>query len=92
MKQIDRIRKFSDAFGPSGFEDAVVAACTQEEVREICRCKEDHMRNLYMNLKGNSQGGVNIMLDAHSDEVGFIVPGGEKATGSCSFCRWAAGM
>ena len=31
------------------------------------------MRNLYMNLKGNSQGGVNIMLDAHSDEVGFIV-------------------
>lgn len=72
MKQIDRIRKFSDAFGPSGFEDAVVAYA-QEEVREICTCKEDHMRNLYMNLKGNSQGGVNIMLDAHSDEVGFIV-------------------
>lgn len=58
MKQIDRIRKFSDAFGPSGFEDAVVAYA-QEEVREICTCKEDHMRNLYMNLKGNSQGGVN---------------------------------
>ena len=72
MKQIDRIRKFSDAFGPSGFEDAVVAYA-QEEVREICTCKEDHMRNLYMNLKGSSQGGVNIMLDAHSDEVGFIV-------------------
>ena len=61
MKQIDRIRKFSDAFGPSGFEDAVVAYA-QEEVREICTCKEDHMRNLYMNLKGNSQGGVNICL------------------------------
>ena len=44
----------------------------QEEVREICTCKEDHMRNLYMNLKGNSQGGVNIMLDAHSDEVGSV--------------------
>ena len=38
MKQIDRIRKFSDAFGPSGFEDAVVAYA-QEEVREICTCK-----------------------------------------------------
>ena len=72
MKQIDRIKKFSDAFGPSGFEDAVIAYA-QEEIRDICTCKEDHMRNLYMDLKGNTQGGVNIMLDAHSDEVGFIV-------------------
>ena len=68
MKQIDRIKKFSDAFGPSGFEDAVIAYA-QEEIRDICTCKEDHMRNLYMDLKGNTQGGVNIMLDAHSDEA-----------------------
>lgn len=72
MKQIDRIKKFSDAFGPSGFEDDVVALA-QEEAGAVCECKEDHMRNLYMTRKGSSDDGVNIMLDAHSDEVGFIV-------------------
>ena len=35
MKQIDRIRKFSDAFGPSGFEDAVVAYAQEEVVKSV---------------------------------------------------------
>lgn len=53
MKQVDRIRKLSGAFRPGGFKDAAIAYA-QEEVREICACKENHMRNPYMNLEGDS--------------------------------------
>lgn len=72
MTQINRIKKFSDAFGPSGFEDDVVALA-QEEAAPFCVFREDHMRNLYMTRKEDTGKGVNIMLDAHSDEVGFII-------------------
>ena len=72
MTQINRIKQFSDAFGPSGFEDDVVALA-QEEAAPFCVCKEDHMRNLYLTRKEDTGKGVNIMLDAHSDEVGFII-------------------
>lgn len=72
MNEIERIMHFSDAFGPSGFEDDVIAIARQE-CASICEFKEDHMRNLYMELKQNDKKGVHIMLDAHADEVGFIV-------------------
>lgn len=72
MNEIETIKKFSNAFGPSGFEDDV-AAYAKEMVSDICDVKEDHMRNVYMELHHKNKEGVQILLDAHSDEVGFIV-------------------
>lgn len=71
-KTIEMIKKFSNANGVSGFEDEVleVARSYASDEYEI---KEDHIRNLYFERKNNTEGKASILLDAHSDEVGFIV-------------------
>lgn len=71
-KTIEMIKKFSNANGVSGFEDEVleVAKSYASDEYEI---KEDHIRNLYFERKNNTEGKASILLDAHSDEVGFIV-------------------
>lgn len=71
-KTIEMIKKFSNANGVSGFEDEVleVARSYASDEYEI---KEDHIRNLYFERKNNTDDKPSILLDAHSDEVGFIV-------------------
>lgn len=71
-KTIEMIKKFSNANGVSGFEDEVleVARLYASDEYEI---KEDHIRNLYFERKNNTDDKPSILLDAHSDEVGFIV-------------------
>lgn len=71
MNEIDRIKALSNAFGASGFEDDVIAIAI-EELSDICVLQEDRMRNLHIRYKDKHKG-VRIHLDAHSDEVGFIV-------------------
>lgn len=65
------VEKLSNARGASGFEDEVI-----EIAREYCAgfatFEEDSMRNLYIYPKHNGKGPC-VMLDAHSDEVGFMV-------------------
>ncbi|MBC7097519.1 M42 family metallopeptidase [Candidatus Bipolaricaulota bacterium] len=65
----DKLGKLSDAFGVAGFED---------EVREVIRdmmspyvdlCELDPLGNLTCSLGE----GEPVMLDAHMDEVGFMV-------------------
>ncbi len=67
MNQVERIKMFSDAFGVSGHEDEVVA-CARKVCSEFS-LREDKMRNLFI----NEQSDCDVLLDAHSDEVGFIV-------------------
>lgn len=65
------IRDLSDAKGPSGFEDeAVVAARTYTQEFHT---EEDCLRNFYIRRKDEENGKPVFMLDAHSDEVGFMV-------------------
>ena len=71
MKEIDLIKQLSTSFGPSGMEDAVVSV-VKEEVSSFMDCKEDTMRNLIMHRKKET-GKLHIHLDAHGDEVGFII-------------------
>ena len=58
--------------GASGFEDEVVAIAA-EAVKDFCDVSEDKLRNLYMYRKRNTGDKPLVMLDAHSDEVGFMV-------------------
>ena len=71
-QNIELIKRLSNANGVSGFEDEV-AQIGREESESFCEVKEDSLRNLYMTLKGNTGKKPKIWLDAHSDELGFIV-------------------
>ena len=63
---------FSNANGVSGFEDAVHAVA--RPVLEGCgEVREDKMRNLYCRRAENTGNRPVVQLDAHMDEVGFMV-------------------
>lgn len=68
---IEMIQAFSNAFGVSGHEDEVVALARAYAPTGYEQ-KEDHLRNLYLS-KTVDTGKVTVLVDAHSDEVGFIV-------------------
>ena len=71
MKELEMIAALSDAFGPSGFEDDV-AALAQSFAPEGYRTERDSLLNLYIRRPEEEDRPV-VMLDAHSDEVGFMV-------------------
>ncbi len=71
-RQLEIIRKISDAPGPSGFEDEVLKVA-REAASWMPRIEEDSMRNLFFYRKEHDGNKPVIMLDAHSDEVGFVV-------------------
>ncbi|MBR3949844.1 MAG: M42 family peptidase [Oscillospiraceae bacterium] len=71
-KTLQMILDLGDAPGPSGFEDEAVAVARRyaDGLGEI---REDFLRNLYIYRKENTGKKPVLMLDAHSDEVGFMV-------------------
>lgn len=69
---VDLIKKLSDARGVSGFEDEVINV-VKAELANFCTFEEDSMRNLYIYPNYNVGNRPLLMLDAHSDEVGFMV-------------------
>ena len=74
MTDLELIEKLCNARGASGFEDEVIAIA-REYLKDIATFKEDSMRNLYIYPAYNKGGRTEILLDAHSDEVGFMVQG-----------------
>ncbi|MDT4762834.1 M20/M25/M40 family metallo-hydrolase [Sphaerochaeta sp. PS] len=72
MSNISRIKRICDANGISGFEDEVLTAI-REEAPNLGTFTEDSMRNLYLAFANNKGGRPVIQLDAHTDEVGFMV-------------------
>lgn len=72
MNKLDMIRDFSNANGVSGFEDEVLSVARSYAPKSIA-FREDSLRNLYMHRPENTEGKPVLMLDAHSDEVGFMV-------------------
>ena len=69
---LQMIQELSDAHGPSGFEDEVVAVA-RKYAGNVGRIEEDKLRNLYIFRKENTGDKPLLMLDAHSDEVGFMI-------------------
>lgn len=72
MEEIELIEKLSMCRGASGFEDEVL-----DVARAYCKgfatFEEDSMRNLVIRPHYNKGDRPLLMLDAHSDEVGFMV-------------------
>jgi len=71
-ENIALIKKLSNANGIPGFEDEVVALCKQE-IKAVADFDEDSLRNLYFASKTNTGERPKIWLDAHTDEVGFMI-------------------
>lgn len=72
MMDMDMIRDLTNAFGPSGFEEEVVRV-----IGDYCKgmhVANDAMNNVYAWLTEGRDKPV-IMLDAHTDECGFMVQG-----------------
>lgn len=66
------IQELADAPGAPGFEEETVKVA-QRYAEPIGELKEDFLHNLYISRKENTGGKPVLMLDAHSDEVGFII-------------------
>jgi len=71
MVNLNLIRDLTNAFGPSGFEEDVVKVI--KEYGTPFDIESDSMNNVFARLKSNTGKKPVILLDAHSDEVGFIV-------------------
>lgn len=66
------IGAISNANGISGFEDEVLAAI-RPYAEGLGELQEDRLRNLYIRRTENTGKRPVVQLDAHSDEVGFMV-------------------
>lgn len=71
MEPIDALRRLSDTFGVSGFEDEVRDEITQLISPYVDEIKTDALGNLIALRHG--RGELTLMLDAHTDEIGFMV-------------------
>ena len=66
------IGELSEAPGAPGFEDEAVG-CLRRRGEGLGDWEEDSMRNLYLRPGKHKDGLPHLMLDAHTDEVGFMV-------------------
>ncbi len=73
MEPITMIQELSNAFGVSGFEDEVLEVARRYAKAYTSHMEEDSMRNLYLHYAGNQPQRPVLMLDAHSDETGFMI-------------------
>lgn len=90
-QSLEMAEALSNVYGASGFENLVV-----DQLRKYGapygELQEDCLRNLYLTRKGNKGKRPMVMLDAHSDEVGFMVQA-IKPNGTLQFITlggWAA--
>lgn len=71
IETVELLQRVTDAFGPSGFEDEI-----RDLIRELVEPLADEVRvdtlgNLLVTKRGKSD--TTFMLDAHMDEIGFMV-------------------
>lgn len=71
MTDFNEIKELCDAFGPSGFEEEVCQVV--QKYMPSFHITKDAMNNLYIHHEGNRDGKPTLQLDAHLDEVGFII-------------------
>lgn len=72
MDSLKLIELLSNAKGAAGFEDQVLEAI-RSQVGSRYAITEDSIRDLYLRRANHAGNKPVIMLDAHSDEVGFMV-------------------
>lgn len=66
------IKKLTEAYGPSGFEDGMRALIQPEIAPYADEIQVDPMGNLIARKKGDGSG-LKVMIAAHMDEIGVMV-------------------
>lgn len=69
---ISLLEELSNAFGPPGFEDDIREIVIRELDKYVDETRIDALGNVIAIKKGNEDLPV-IMLDAHMDEIGFLI-------------------
>lgn len=78
MDYSELVIELSAAAGPSGFEDAA-RETIKKHLEPFCdELKTDVMGNIIAIRRCGEPGAKSILLDAHMDEIGFIVTGHEN--------------
>lgn len=72
QKALEMIGELSNINGASGFEDDVLTVL-RKYGEGLGETAEDSLRNFYLRRAENRGGRPVVQLDAHSDEVGFMV-------------------
>lgn len=72
MNSLKLIEELSNSYGACGFEDDVLTIA-RKYAQDFADITEDSIRNLYLRSKKNTGKKPVVMLDAHSDEVSFMV-------------------
>ncbi|KRN04861.1 M42 family metallopeptidase [Holzapfeliella floricola] len=72
QSDIELLTKLTNASGVSGFEDEVVDLF-QQEVAGSGEVSKDPMNNVYVKANQNKGDRLRLQIDAHSDEVGYVV-------------------
>jgi len=72
LKEIELLKKLSNAFGPSGNEEDVAEILKTELEEYADETRVDKLGNIFFYHNGK-EGYPKVMLSAHMDEVGFIV-------------------
>ncbi len=67
------LKNLCSIIGPSGFEINVQKFILNEIRPYIDEFWIDAIGNLIVKIEKNSKNNLSILIDAHSDEVGFIV-------------------
>lgn len=75
MKGIELLKELTLLDGAPGYEDDVVNFIMKNTKYDV---KRDSINNLYLGLRNADSRKLNVVLDCHSDEVGFIVEGINK--------------
>ena len=70
MSSIELVKKLSNAFGPSGFEDDV-RTIIRDELKNLATFSYDKAGSIICKRKGGE--GPKFMFAAHMDEIGFLV-------------------
>lgn len=69
---LQMIEDLSNAYGASGFEDEVLKV-GRKYGEGLARIEENCIRDLFFYRNENTGSKPVVMLDGHSDEVGFMV-------------------
>lgn len=71
MNIIKLIEELTTAFGPSGFEEDLLEIL--KKYLKDFDLENDSMNNAYAKFKNSGKKNFTVQLDAHTDEVGFMV-------------------
>lgn len=78
MDIFQTIKQLSDTSGPSGCEEAVGAVAARLLAPYVDEIRTDRLNNVIGVRRCGKPGAKKLLLDAHLDEIGFVVTGVEE--------------